>query len=130
MELRLHGRTDIEVVEVATPGLEIVGDADGEGFGPLQMFAASLALCTASVLYGYAREVLDVGIDGLSVRVRWSYGERDSRVERVETTVRWPEVPEDRVAAAERAAATCTIHGTLEHPPEVVTTVLGAAGAR
>jgi uncharacterized OsmC-like protein len=123
MELRLEGPTELEVAKLAEPDLEIVGDADGEGFGPLQMFAASIALCTASVLHGYAHQVLKVGVSSLSIRVCWSYGERPYRVDRMEMRIRWPEVPEDRVKAAERAAATCTIHRTLEHPPELVTTV-------
>ncbi len=123
MELRLHGETDVEAAVLTEPGLELVGDAGGEGFGPLQMFAASLALCTVSVLYAYAHEVAKVGIEGLSIRVRWTYGTRPNRVDHIEMIVRWPELPEARLEPARRAAASCTIHRTLEHPPEVVTRV-------
>lgn len=123
MQLRLTGSTELEAVELTEPGMRLVGDADGEGFGPLQMFAASMVLCTASVLHGYGHEVLGVGVEGLSIGVRWSYADHPHRVDRMEMTIRWPEVPEDRVEAARRAAASCTIHHTLERPPEVVTTV-------
>jgi hypothetical protein len=36
--------------DLDAPGLHIHGEAGGEGFGALQMFAASLVLCAASVL--------------------------------------------------------------------------------
>jgi uncharacterized OsmC-like protein len=123
VELRLHGPTEVEAALVHEPELELVGDAGGEGFGPLQMFAASLALCTASVLHGYAHEVAKVGIEGLSIRVRWSYDARPNRVGRIEMVVRWPELPEERLEPARRAAASCTVHHTLEHPPELVTRI-------
>lgn len=123
VELRLHGETDLEAAALDEAGLEIVGDADGESFGPLQMFAASLALCTASVLHGYAHEVAKVGVAGLSIRVQWSYGSRPNRVDWIEMVIRWPELPDERRKPAERAAASCTIHHTLEQPPELVTRV-------
>ena len=123
MELRLSGATDLEAARLTEPGLHLEGDADGEGFGPLQMFAASMALCTASVMHGYAHEVLGVSVERLRIRVRWSYGVRPNRVDRMEMTIHWPDVPEDRIEAARRAAATCTIHRTLEQPPEVITRV-------
>ena len=123
MQLRLTRATELEATAFGEAGMDVVGDADGEGFGPLQMFAASMALCTASVMHEYGHHVLGVGVDRLTIRVRWSYGERPNRIDRMELTIRWPDVPEDRVDAARRAAASCTIHRTLEHPPEVVTSV-------
>lgn len=123
MELRLTGATELEAAALTEPGMDVVGDADGEGFGPLQMFAASMALCTASVMHAYAHNVLSVGVERLAIRVRWSYGQNPNRVDRMEMTILWPDVPDDRLEAARRAAATCTIHRTLEHPPEVVTNI-------
>ncbi|MCZ7685820.1 MAG: OsmC family protein [Sandaracinaceae bacterium] len=123
MELVLHGSTELEVARLDEPGLAIRGDAGGEGFGPLQMLAASLALCTASVLHVYGHEVAKTGIGDLSIDVEWSYGERPNRVDRFAMTIRWPSLPEERRAAAERAAASCTVHRTFEHPPEVITRV-------
>ena len=125
MDLVLHGPTELEVAKLDEPGLALVGDAGGEGFGPLQMLAASLALCTASVLHVYAHEVAKAAITELSIRVLWSYAERPYRVGRIEMVIRWPALPEDRRAAAARAAASCTVHRTFEHPPELITRVEG-----
>lgn len=125
MEIVLHAGTDLELRRLGEPGLAFRGDAEGEGFGPLQMFAASLALCTASVLHVYAHEVADVGVEDLALRVTWRYGERPRRIERIEMTIRWPSLPESRRVPVQRAAATCTVHATLEHPPQVITRVQG-----
>ncbi|MDQ3034340.1 MAG: OsmC family protein [Myxococcota bacterium] len=122
MKLLLHDTTDLEATEIDGAGhLHVEGDAGGEGFGPLQMLAASLALCTASVLVAYDEGVVHVGTAGLSVRVRWSYDE--GRVARMQMAITWPELPENRVEPARRAAATCTVHRTLSHPTDVETTV-------
>lgn len=123
MELVLRAPTELEVARLDQPGLAIRGDADGEGFGPLQMLAASLALCTASVLHAYGHEVASTGVGDLSIDVKWGYGRHPNRVDRFEMTIRWPSLPEERRAAAERAAASCTVHRTFEHPPEVITRV-------
>jgi uncharacterized OsmC-like protein len=124
VKLRLHGPTEIEATEIdGGPHLHFEGDAGGEGFGPLQMFAASLALCAVSVLAAYDANVLHVGTARLSVRLRWHYDEHDGRVARMETAITWPELPENRIDAVRRAADSCTVHRTLEHPPVLETTV-------
>lgn len=123
MEIALHAPTRLEVVRIDEPGLTTRGDAGGEGLGPLQMLAASLALCTASVLHVWAHEVASVGLGDLAIAVQWRYGERPHRVDRIEMVIRWPSLPDSRREQAERAAASCAVHRTLEHPPEVVTRV-------
>ncbi len=123
MLIDLVAATELELRAVGDGAFHVHGDAGGQGFGALQMFAASLAMCTASVLATYAENVLHVPIDQLRLRVRWSYAERPYRVGEIELDVHWPELPEDRLDAVRRAAAACTVHRTLERPPEVTTTV-------
>ncbi|MFW6066833.1 MAG: OsmC family protein [Myxococcota bacterium] len=123
MILELDGPTDLRIRELAEPGLRLHGDAGGEGFGPLQMLAASLGLCTAAVLDGYARGVLDKDVGRLELRVRWDYADRPTRVGSFRMDVHWPDVPADRVEAVRRAVRSCTVHRTLEHPPEVRTEI-------
>lgn len=120
MRIVLHGEADLELVDLGEPHLHVEGDA---GFGALQMFAAGFALCTASVLQAYAEGVVRAPIDRLSIRVRWSYVEGPYRIGELAMAITWPDLPESRVEAARRAAQTCTIHHTFEHPPTVTTTV-------
>lgn len=123
MLIHLHGATDLELTRLDEPGMHIHGDADGEGFSALQMLACSLVLCTGSVLAAYAEGVLEVGIEDLALRVRWEYAESPYRVGSMHVTIRWPQVPDDRIEAVKRAVKTCTVHRTFEHPPAIETTV-------
>lgn len=121
MIIHLHGASDLELTNIDEPGFHVHGDAEGEGFGALQMFAASLVLCTAAVLDAYAVGVLKTDVTNLSLRVRWDYAEDPFRVGSMHVTVRWPEIPDNRVEALKRAVKTCTVHRTLEHPPALST---------
>lgn len=123
MKLELSRSTELELSELASPGFHLHGDAEGEGFAALQMFAASIALCSASVLVGYAEQVLHVPVDPLRITTRWDYADEPYRVARVELNVHWPGLPESRREAVRRAVESCTIHRTLEHPPELISRV-------
>ncbi len=120
MRVLLHGDTDLELVDLGEGHLHV----EGEGaFGGIQMFVTGFALCTASVLQGYAEQVVKVPVDRLSIRVRWTHVEDPNRIGEIAMQITWPELPDDRLEAARRAASTCTIHRTFEHPPTVTTTV-------
>jgi uncharacterized OsmC-like protein len=130
MIVNLTGPAELEVGDFALPGLHVHGDAGGEGFGPLQMFAASLALCSASVLSEYARGPLATDTRGLRLKVTWAYGQRPHRVASIHVDVIWPELADDRRGAVKRAIESCTIHRTLEHPPGMSVRVEAGEEAR
>ncbi len=122
MRIVLHAESDLTLTDLEAPGFDVESEAEDVHYSALQMFATSLALCTASVLAAYG-ENLEVSIEGLAVRVRWDYVDKPYRVGQIAMDITWPGVPESRLKAAERAAATCTIHNTLHHPPEIETRV-------
>ncbi len=96
---------------------------DGEPFGPLQMLATSLALCTASTIQSYA-ETARLNIDGLALELHWHYVDDPYRVGGYEMTLHLPEhLPEARRRAIARAADTCTVHQTLHHSAMVATAI-------
>ncbi len=98
-------------------------NVEGDSFGPLPMLAASLALCSASVILSYA-ETAGLDMEGLSIDLRWEYVSDPHRVGRYDMTLHIPAtVPETRHRAIVRAADTCTVHATLLHPPLIETTV-------
>jgi uncharacterized OsmC-like protein len=130
MLLELRGKTDLQISGLEDPGMHLHGEAGGEGFGPLQMFAASLGLCVAAVLDAYAQGPLGMSTGNLRIGVRWSYGERPHRVDRFELDVVWPDLPDDRREVVERAIESCAIHRTLEHPPQIETRVHAEGAAR
>jgi putative redox protein len=95
----------------------------GGPFGPLQMLAASLALCTLSVVASYA-ETARLDIDGIAIEVVWSYADDPYRVGRYELTLHLPQsLPAARHRAVIRAAHTCTVHQTMLHAPAFETTI-------
>lgn len=55
-----------------------------------------------------------------AVHMEWKDVEgRPSRIQRVETELRWPGLPEERVQMAWRVANLCPIHATLRGAAEV-----------
>ena len=123
MRIVMHSEFDLTVGDFHSPELEVDVDEHAHvHFSALQMFATSLALCTASVLLGYG-EQLGVGTHALRIRVRWEVDEKPRRIRRVEMDIEWPGLPTSRLAAAKRAAAHCTLHNTLQHSTTVETRV-------
>ena len=115
MKIIVRGETDLRVTADGA-GLEI--EEEGGHFSPLHMLAGSLGTCTVAVLADWAaRAELDPG--ALEIDVRWDFVEDPYRVGRFAMEIRWPGLPEERTRAAERVAASCTVHHTFEHPPEV-----------
>jgi uncharacterized OsmC-like protein len=74
------------------------------------------------VLVAYG-EQLKVESHDLSIRVKWVVEEKPRRIGRIDMDILWPDLPESRVHAAQRAAAHCAIHNTLHHSPKVETLV-------
>lgn len=120
MEIVLRGETEL-AVRPGDGGLSVREEGRAR-FGPLPMLAASLATCTLSVLSSWAANA-DLDASELEVVVLWEYVEDPYRVGRFDQRIRWPGLPGDRRAAARRVADRCTVHHTLEHPPEMRTAV-------
>ncbi len=99
-----------------------------QSYSPFHMLASSLAYCTWSVLASWASHI-EVDADDLIIEVRWSFAEKPHRVGEMALTYSWPSLPENRRAAAKRAAALCAVHATLTHPPAIAIEELAAAGA-
>ncbi len=96
---------------------------DSEAFGPLQMLATSLALCTAAVLHEYA-VTAQLTLEPFSIEVRWAYGGRPRRIEHFDVQLLLPpHVSPGRHAALLRATEYCTVHATLAHSTTIETTL-------
>jgi uncharacterized OsmC-like protein len=107
--LRLEATDGVMTIEAATPD---------RSYSPFHMLASALAYCTFSVLHSWATHAKLDAAD-LAVEVRWAVAEDPHRVGRMDVRLAWPSLPAERRAAAQRAAATCAVHRTLEHPPQI-----------
>lgn len=102
-----------------TPGpMTIDAPSDDQQYSPFHMLASGLAYCTFSILHSWA-ENKSMPTDGLAIDVDWQFAEKPHRVGAMQVTFSWPSLPADRIEAAKRVAALCTIHKTLEHPPAI-----------
>jgi uncharacterized OsmC-like protein len=111
--LRLEGTDGMMTIEAPSPD---------RAYSPFHMLASGLASCTFAVLHSWATHAR-LSADDLAVEVRWSFAEDPHRVGRMEVAILWPSLPAERATAAQRAAATCAVHRTLEHPPEIAVAV-------
>ena len=123
MRILMHSEFDLTVSDFHSSEFEVDVDPHAHAhFSALQMFATSLALCTASVLADYG-EQLGAETHALQIRLRWEVEERPRRISHIEMDIEWPGLPTSRLAAAKRAAAHCTLHNTLHHSTKVETRV-------
>ena len=101
------------------PGpLSVEADSAEMQYSPFHMLASGLATCTYSVLASWATHArLPVG--DLAIEVGWAFEENPHRVKRMDLDVVWPSLPEERRAAALRAAGLCTVTRTFEQPPTI-----------
>jgi uncharacterized OsmC-like protein len=120
MNVIMHHSEDLELTQFNEPGLNIEAQDPDAHFSAIQMFATAMGLCTYSVLADYAAQS-DTPTENLSVRMRWSYAGRPYRIDKIDMDIQWPELPSAKLEAARRAAAKCTLHNTLEQPPEITT---------
>jgi uncharacterized OsmC-like protein len=111
MQLHIIREDHIRLEIDGESGLEVVG----EHFGPLQMLAASLALCTASVMQDYAATA-HFHLHQFAVVVAWQYAEQPYRASHFDMVLEvGADVPPSRQKALLRAAEQCTVHNTLSH---------------
>ena len=118
MEILLTTEDSIRLTaKGAALAIEPKGDTD---LSPFHLLAASLATCTYSVLHSYGGHAA-IELDDLTIDVEWELGGDPFRVTAMEMTIDWPALPPGRKAAAERAAARCTVHQTLHAGLDVTT---------
>lgn len=110
------------VVHVDQPAQD---GGDDTGPTPTELFVAGLASCVAF----YARRFLarhGLPDKGLAVTAEFTMAEHPARVGEIRAEITLPDgVPEERRSALLAVALHCTVHNSLEHPPQVV---IGLAG--
>ncbi|HWC36312.1 MAG TPA: OsmC family protein [Mycobacteriales bacterium] len=86
---------------------------------PTELFVASLASCVAHYAHRYlARH--DLPTEGLVVTASYGMELRPARVGKIDLEIELPAgVPEERRDALLAVASHCTVHNTLEDPPDI-----------
>lgn len=115
MRIRLLADDAVRLEDSAGP-LTVEAESADQQYSPFHMLASGLASCTFSVLHSWASHA-KLDPTGLAVEVRWTFAESPHRVGSMTVTLDWAGLAAERRPAATRAAALCTVHKTLEHPP-------------
>lgn len=97
------------------------GGADS-GMTPPEMFASALAACVGHYVAKYCARA-GITTEGLHVECGWTTAEKPYRIGEIGLKIHLAGLPENRLAAIERVAASCMLHATLEHPPQVTLTI-------
>ncbi|MFE9651232.1 OsmC family protein [Streptomyces sp. NPDC006365] len=119
-----HVEGDAYAVDVRGHQLLVDQPADAGGTDtaptPTELFAASLATCIAFYAGRYLHRH---GLPRTGLRVRTEFTMATDRPARVTSlrvvVVPPPELPEQRRAALLAVASHCTVHNTLQQPPEI-----------
>ncbi len=119
MRLLVLNEQNVRLVTDNDDGLNV----EGAPFGPLQMLAASLALCTAAVIHEYALTA-QLKLTDYAIDVRWQYVDHPYRIGDMQMALLvGPDVPPSRDRALLRAAEQCTVHNTLTRSTPIHTTL-------
>jgi uncharacterized OsmC-like protein len=117
MKIILESEDELVVLPTDEP-VTIEARSPDLSYSAFHMLASGFGTCVLSVLYTWASSA-ELPNEHMAVRVKWSFAEDPHRVGRYELTVHWPDLPADRVAAAQRVTELCAVHETLSHPPEI-----------
>ena len=105
-------------IEATEAAMTIEAPSAELGYSAFHMLGSALGYCTMSVLISWATNA-KIAVDGLKMRVEWTFVEEPHRVGSMRLVYTWPGLPPERAAAAKRVAALCGVHNTLTHPPEI-----------
>jgi putative redox protein len=90
---------------------------------PTELFVASLAACIAFYAERFLRRH-NLNREALKVSCAYRWAENPHRVGGIDLMVEAPGVPAAKSEAFMRVIEHCTVHTTLEHPPQVRISVL------
>ncbi|HXI14101.1 MAG TPA: OsmC family protein [Thermoanaerobaculia bacterium] len=118
MKITLTSEESIRL-EASDGVLTIEAESYDQSFSPYHMIASGLASCTHSVLASWATHA-NLKAASLSIEVTWKFVENPHRLGQIALTIVWPDLPKERWAAAERAAALCPVHHTFKQGPAMM----------
>jgi len=107
----------------ATDNGAVVVKVGGDNFQPVELFLASLGSCMLSTMLEYA-ERNHIHLADASVDLSGQMANKPRRIGQVNVVYHLPvELSQVHIDALVRAGNHCTIHQSLERPPELVVRV-------
>ena len=123
MRMILEGESQIRL-EMPGEGFEIT--SEHISISPYHLLAGSLASCIALVVAPWA-ERSGVDQELLTISIGWQRAsDGHNQVRHMDVALRWPGLPDSRLAVVERLAKACPIHATLVSGTEITNHVRAA----
>jgi len=110
--------------EIEERGLKVIADqpepyGENSGMTPVDFLGAALGACVANYAASYLKRN-EIPTDDMVVELSWNIVSGPKRVGAYKVEVKVPhELTERQQASLSRVIKGCTVHNTLEHPPEV-----------
>lgn len=124
MKIHQIDHTQLVLSDLARDEIETSLEHPSLYLGAISLFVASLGRCTFAVLREYAMR-LQVPVKPIQLDMYWTLSnEAPTKISTISVTVYWPELPENRVKAVERASKKCTVHHTIHECVEIDLRVL------
>jgi uncharacterized OsmC-like protein len=123
MDIYLANVTEVHLAHLGDEALTVTKKNEALNYSAIAMWITALGRCTYAVLDHYALR-LDLDPDGIEEILTWDFSDEPTTIKNIELTITWPELPENRRKAVERAAHKCTIHNTIKTCVEITVHVV------
>lgn len=122
MKVNLVDQTEIHLSDMGGEAFDQSNAKEGLYYGAIAMWVTSLGRCTYAVLDNYALR-LDLPPDNITMILNWEFDYEPTTIKNIDLQIKWPELPESRIKAVERASHKCTIHNTIKDCVEIKVSV-------
>ena len=122
MNVHHTGQTEVHLSDLGADGFNQTLEKEGLYYGAIAMWITSLGRCTFAVLDNYALR-LEMESDDITMQLNWEFNYEPTTIKRIDLKIKWPNLPENRIKAVQRASHKCTIHNTIKDCVDVTVSV-------
>ncbi|HEC04931.1 MAG TPA: hypothetical protein ENI84_01875 [Thiothrix sp.] len=122
MNVHLAGQTEVLLSDLMADGFHQTQEKEGYYYGAIAMWVTSLGRCTFAVLDNYALR-LELEPNDITMRLKWDFNHEPTTIKNIDLKIYWPQLPDNRIKAVQRASHKCTIHTTIKDCVEITVTV-------
>ena len=113
MNIHLANATEVHLTHLGDETLIVTKKNEALTYSAIAMWVTALGRCTYAVLDHYALR-LELDPDEIKEVLTWNFSHDPTTIKQINLTITWPNLPENRRKAVERAAHKCTIHNTIK----------------
>lgn len=122
MKVHLAEQTELHLSDMGEDAFEQTLEKEGLYYGAIAMWVTSLGRCTFAVLDNYALR-LELESDEITMQLNWEFSHDPTTIKTINLQIKWPNLPENRMKAVQRASHKCTIHNTIKDCVDITVTV-------